>query len=259
MEKKKKAIRLFFIFLAVISFLLAAYLISFPKRIVLDLSKFPLKLISLSFSPIQGIINCHNSLREVSVLRKKNQELKILLAALQEEGRENKRLKELLSFKKSSHLDLVAAKVISFDASNFRRSIVIEKGESSGIRRGNPVITSDGITGMVVEVGNLSSRIILLNDPDFSMAAKIKRTNAMGVISGSLDGLCRLRYLDLDEDIQIGDEIISSEENSRFPGGLDIGKVVNIAKEHSGLVLFAVVKPKVKLSSLEEVFVVVNR
>ena len=136
--EKNKAIRLFFIFLAIVSFLLASYLISFPKKITLDLSRFPLKLVSLSFSPIEGIINCHKSLREVSILKKKNQELRILLMKLQEEERENKRLKELLAFKKSSNLNLVAAKVISFDASNFRKSVTIDKGKISGIRVGNP-------------------------------------------------------------------------------------------------------------------------
>ena len=259
MEKKKKTILLFFIFLVVISFLITSSpLVNLPKKIALSLLKLPLKLVSLSFLPAEAMVNCNRSLREISALRQENQQLKIRLMQLEDAALENDRLSELLSFKKKSNFSLVSARVISSDASNLRRSLVIDKGKNHKIRIGNPVITSEGIVGMVVVVGSWASRIILINDPDFSMAAKVRRSSAIGVISGSLEGTCKLKYLDLDEDIQIGDYVVSSGKNSRFPAGISIGEVTEISKEHSGLTIFAVVKPKVKLSSLEEVSVIIN-
>ena len=164
----------------------------------------------------------------------------------------------LLSFKEKSEFSLVASRVISFDASNLRRSLVIDKGKSSGVRAGNPVIVSEGVVGMVVEVSQSTSRIMLINDLDFSMAAKVKRSDAIGIISGSLEGTCRLKYLDLDEDIKVGDEVVSPGKNSRFPAGIPVGAITDISREQSGLTLFAIVKPKVNLSSLEEVLVIIN-
>jgi rod shape-determining protein MreC len=258
-EKKKKIILLFFVFLIAVSFLVKLLpSTSFPQVAVLNLSKLPLKLINLSFIPIESVISCHNSLRDATLFKKENQELKVRLMQLEEMESENKGLRESLSFKQRSGFSLVAARVIYSDASNLRRSLVIDKGKNQGIRLGNPVIVPEGMVGMVVEVGNSASRIMLINDPDFSMAAKVRRSNAIGVVTGSLEGSCRLKYLEIDEDIQIDDEVVSAGTNSRFPGGISVGRVVQISREQSGLTFFAVVKPKVKLSSLEEVLVIVN-
>jgi rod shape-determining protein MreC len=177
---------------------------------------------------------------------------------LKEAEFENNRYSKLLEFSDRSEFSLVTSRVIAFDASNLRRSLVIDKGKKHGIKIGNPVITTDGVIGKVVGIGNSASRVLLINDLDFSMAAKVVRSNAIGVISGSLGGTCRLKYLDLDEDVVIGDEVVSSGEGSYFPPGIPIGKVKAVSKEQSGLTLFAIVKPHVKLSSLEEVLVIIN-
>ena len=259
MEKKKKTILLFFIF-SVGAFLLikSGPASNISKNISATLSKYPLKLVDLSFLPARIFISSVTSLREVSFLRQENRNLKIRLMQLEEADRENKRFKDLLSFKANSNFNIVAARVISFDASNLRKSVVVDKGKKQGIRVGNPVITQDGIVGMVMRVNDFASQIILVNDPEFSMAAKIKRSDAIGVLSGSLGGGCRLRYLDLDEDIHVGDEVISIGQNSRFPSGIAVGKVTEISRENSGLTLFAIIKPKVRLSSLQEVLVIIN-
>lgn len=259
MEKKKKTILLCFILLIGTSLLIKSVPVSnISKNITSGLSKLPLRLVGLSFLPVEGLVSCSRSLKEVSVLKKENQQLKINLMRLEEAEQENKRLKELLSFKNSPNLNIVAAKVIYFDSSNFRKSIMIDKGKKHGIKLGNPVITKDGVVGMVVRLDNFTSQIILASDLEFSMGAKIKRSNAIGVLSGSLGGGCRLRYLDLDEDVRIGDEVVSLEQNSRFPAGIVVGQVTEISREHSGLTIFAIVKPKVKISSLQEVLVVTN-
>jgi len=258
-EKKKKTILLFFIFLISISLLIKSVsATNISKNISIALSRFPSKLVGLSFLPAEALFSCGNSLKEVASLRKENQQLKIRLMQLEEAEKENKRLKDILSFKDKANLNIAAARVISFDSSNLRKSVVIDKGKKQGIRAGNPVITKDGIVGMVLRVADSVSQVVLVNDPEFSMGAKIKRSNAIGVISGSLGGGCRLRYLDLDEDVNIGDEVVSLGQNSRFPSGMVIGEVVDISKEQSGLSLFAIIKPRAKLSSLQEVLVIIN-
>lgn len=259
MEKKNRTIILFFVFLIIISFLLTfSFATSLPKKIALSLSEIPLRLVSLTFVPFRSIINFNKSLTQNQLLKTENQQLKIRLLQLEGLEDENKRLHKLLSFKEETKFSLAVSRVIAIDSSNLRRSIIIDKGKNDGIEIGNPVMASEGVVGMVVEIGRSVSRIILLNDIDFSMAAKNKRSDAIGILSGSLEGTCRLKYLDLDEDIEVGDEIVSAGKNSRFPSGIPVGVVVQISKEQSGLTLFAVIKPRVKLSSLEEVLVIKN-
>ncbi|MFH1622018.1 MAG: rod shape-determining protein MreC [Candidatus Omnitrophota bacterium] len=259
MEKKNKTTLVFIAFLIITSFLIKFSPLANPlKKITLGLFKIPLEIVDLSFVPAESIIACYRSLKENKLLKKENQQLKVKLMQLQEAEAENKRLQKLLNFKSQSDFSLVTSEIISFDASNLRKSLVIDRGSKHGINQGNPVIASEGVVGMVVETNQSTSRIILINDLDFSMAAKVKRSNAIGIISGSLEGLCRLKYLELDEDIKIGDEIVSTKKNSRYPDGIPIGVVTQISKDQSGLSLFAVVKPSVSLSSLEEVLVIIN-
>jgi rod shape-determining protein MreC len=257
--KNYKTTLLVFIVAAIISYLISiSASFRFPKKITLDFSNLPLRLISLSFVPVESVINCNRSLREAARLKQENQILKISLMELKDAKEENERLKKILSFKDDAEFSLVAAKVIASDVSNFRKTVVIDKGGRHGIKLGNPAITVEGIVGVIVEVGNFASRVILINDPDFSMAAKVRRPNTSGVVSGSLEGVCKLKYLDLEDDIKIGDEIVSLGMNSRFPAGLYIGKVIRLSKDSSGLSLVAIVKPKVRLSSIQEVLVIIN-
>lgn len=259
MEKKNKTILLFFVFLIIISFLLTfSFATNLTKKIALSLSEVPLRLVSLTFVPFRNFINFNKSLTQNQLLRAENQSLKIRLMQLEGLEEENERLHKLLSFKEETKFSLVVSRVIAIDSSILRRSIIIDKGKRHGVEIGNPVISSEGVVGMVVEIGRSVSRVILLNDIDFSMAAKNKRSDAIGILSGSLEGTCRLKYLDLDEDIKLGDEIVSAGKNSRFPSGVPVGVVVQISKEQSGMTLFAVIKPKVKLSSLEEVLIIKN-
>jgi len=258
-ERKYKIIAIVVSLLLVVSFLVKSLVIkNLTKNLALSISNIPSSVINLSFLPVGALVSCNKSLDDNIKLRQENQELRVRLMKLEEAARENKRLDELLGFKQKAEYSLVVARVIAFDASNLRRSLTVNKGRSSGIKIGNPVITIDGAVGKVIEVGKFASRIILINDPDFSMAAKVKRSDVMGVLSGSLSNICMLKYLDLDDDIKPGDEIISTGKNSRFPAGIPIGQVVSIAKEYSGLTLFALVKPKAKLLSTEEVLIITN-
>jgi rod shape-determining protein MreC len=67
-----------------------------------------------------------------------------------------------------------------------------------------------------------------------------------------------MRYLPEEPDIKIGDVIITSGLNYTHPKGLLIGTVIEIGKEFSGLSRYAIIKPAVELSSIEEVLVIIQ-
>jgi len=258
-KKKKSTTLLFFIFVILAIFLSNVLLISPSfKSLFLDISKFPLKIISLSFVPFRAIMNCHNCLKENRRLKKENEEIKVSIALLGDADDENKRLRKLLSFREKSEFSLVASKIIAGDGSNFKKSIVLDKGKNHGIKLADIVITADGLVGRVVELGGQTSRVMLINDSDFALAAKVKRSGIIGLLSGSLEGNCILKYLELDDDIKEKDEIVTSSRDSNYPSGITIGEVVSVLKEHSGLTLFAVIKPKIEINTIEEVLVITN-
>jgi len=208
--------------------------------------------------PLDSFLRSKNQRRKYVHVERDNKRLKARILELEEAGRENSRLRSLLAFQKRTTFESVAAKVIAFDASNFSRSFVINKGQQQGIKIGNPVITPDGVVGIIQEVSKTNSRVLLINNPEFAMAAEVPRSHAAGVVSGMLDGQSKLKYLELDADVRIGDDVISIGRNSRFPGGIPIGIVSKILKDPTGLMLSAILTLEVQLSSLQEVLVIVN-
>ena len=258
MGKKRKLLLLICVALFISFLVNISYPFVFLKNVSLDLSKVPLQIIGLTFLPYKSLRAVHVSLKTVARLEKENQSLMLRLMQLQDAAAQNKRLRELLSFKQQSHFTVVAGGVIGVDASNFRRTILVDVGKKSGVVVGDPVLGGAGMIGMVIEAGEVSSRVILITDPDFSIAAKDQRSRVTGIVSGSLDGSCVFKYLDLDDDVRVGDELISKGEYSHFPFDIAIGEIMSLVKDNSGLNIFAVVKPFVRPSSLEEVLVIID-
>lgn len=258
MGKKNKILLRVLAVLLIVSFVRTSFSFALLKEIALNVSKLPLQIISLTFLPYKSLVSAHHSLRDVADLKKENQSLKLRLMQLKDAVSENKRLQQLLSLKQQSQFSVCAARVIGSDASNFKRTLLIDRGKHNGIRKGDSVIGAEGMIGMVMDTGVSLSRIILISDPDFSMAAKDRRSRAIGIIAGSLEGGCVFKYLTPDDDILLGDEIVSRGGNSRFPSDIPIGTVIFLSKDTTGLNMVAAVKPKVRLRALEEVLVIVN-
>jgi rod shape-determining protein MreC len=66
-----------------------------------------------------------------------------------------------------------------------------------------------------------------------------------------------MKYLPKDADIQVSDVIITSGLTETYPKGLLIGSVLNIGEEFSGLSRYAIIKPVVNLSNIEEVLIII--
>jgi len=66
-----------------------------------------------------------------------------------------------------------------------------------------------------------------------------------------------MKYLPKDSDIKASDIIITSGLTDNYPKGLLIGRVISIGEEFSGLSRYAIVKPAVDLSNIEEVLIII--
>ena len=95
----------------------------------------------------------------------------------------------------------------------------------------------------------------MLTDPQFSVAAMVQRTRESGVISGTLQGMCRLKFVNEDADIRVGDQVITSKLSTTFPESLIIGEVVEIREGRSNVPKECIVKPAVSFSQLEEILI----
>lgn len=138
-------------------------------------------------------------------------------------------------------------------------SFTIDKGYSSGIKPGDPVVTSEGIVGVCYDVAENTSGVRTLFSPKTAIGVYSLRTRTTGIIEGgyelAADGHCRMSYIDKTADIAEGDIIITSGSAS-YPAGQLVGVVESTAMEDSGLSMYAVIKPAVDPEAVSNVFVI---
>lgn len=196
-------------------------------------------------------------------IRKENQRLKKEIQILKEDNNKineavlaNKRLRELLAFKESVQTSMIPAQVISKDATNWFKMVMIDKGRDNGIVKNMPVVTHGGIVGRVIEVFANSSKVQLIIDYNSAVDVLVQRSRDGGVVGGIFKNRCEMRFLDRRAKIEVGDIIVSSGLDGVFPKGLVVGKVVEIRKKNYGLFQEVEIMPSVDFSRLEEVLII---
>ena len=216
----------------------------------------PLYLCDLIGREVKGMVFYHRNYVEAGRLSRKVDFLNSKLSAMQDLSLENSRLTGLVSLKQQLPYKVIAARVIGRDPSNWSSTVIINKGSSSNIKKGAASLSFLGLVGRVTDVRSNTSTVTLINDPNVSVSARVQRSRQEGLVSGSLGGTLTLKLLPKDCDITAGDSVVTSGLTSVYPKGLLIGTVSAIANDFSGLSMYAILKPAVDLSSLEEVLIV---
>ncbi len=173
--------------------------------------------------------------------------------------KENVRLKKLLNLRAANEFPSLVAQVIGEDSAGWYRSLFINRGSEDGVTTDMAVAVAEGIVGRVTRCSSGMAQIVLITDPGLSVDCRLIRTRDRGVLTGSLDGGCVLRYLDLKSDVKTGDEVITSGLDRVFPKGLPVGRIESVRKGSQGLFLEAQVRPAADFSGVEEVIVVLGR
>lgn len=234
------------------------FLISYQSKGLITFGKIDfLPLIS----PLQYLKNFFS---EVFYFKEENRKLKEQLYQMVLQQRsvyelveENKRLKGLLNLKESRKEVVTIAKVIRTGSNKFLKTLWIDKGENHGIKIGMPAITLNGLVGKVIFTSSNFSEILLLTDPNFSVAVRVERTRTEGIISGTGTNLCVLKYIPLEEDIMVGDRLITSGTDGIFPEGIKVGVVRKIDRK-KGFFQHIEVIPYQSDSRIEEVAIIRN-
>jgi rod shape-determining protein MreC len=185
-------------------------------------------------------------------------ELENELRRLNETLKENERLKKLLQFRQTFAAKTVAARVIGWDPSPWRRTVILDKGKKQGIKKDMPVVVAEGLVGRILEVGPSVSRVILITDPNSRVTALADQSRAQGVIEGDGSSNLTMTYLELDSNVAVEEMVMTSGTSDIFPKGFRIGKIKSISKDSNGLHLEAQVESYVKFSKLEEVLCLVS-
>jgi rod shape-determining protein MreC len=205
---------------------------------------------------------------EAEELRAEVQELR--QRAIQSEFalQENVYLRELLDYidgpRFPADFDPVPAEVTGRPNGAFTQAIVIAAGSKNGIRVNDPVVSADGLVGVVIRVAPRSARVQLLTDEEAAASAIDLRTGATGIVRharGTRETLVldRVRKQDV---VRRGNEIVTAgwragSLSSLYPKGIPIGKVTSVGQTDTDLYQQVQVDPYVDFGSLDAVLVLV--
>ena len=187
--------------------------------------------------------------RQVSELQDENHRMKEMALA-------NVRLRSLLEFRQQRVISTMGAEVIGQDPSSWFKSVTIDKGEKEGLRKGMAVISPEGVVGQILKTSPYYATVLLITDYNSAIDAIIERTRAKGIVEGKEGDRCQLKYLLRAEDVELGDVVMTSGLDGKFPKGLMIGEIQKIDKRRFGVFQYAELVPKVDLDKLEEVLVI---
>jgi rod shape-determining protein MreC len=160
----------------------------------------------------------------------------------------------------------VVAEVIGRPGTAFTQAITIAVGTKNGVRASDPVVTADGLVGVVTRVTSGTARVQLLTDEEAAASAIDLRTSATGIVRharGTRETLVmdRVRKQDV---VRPGNEIVtagwrSGALSSRFPKGIPIGRVTSVGQTDTDLYQQIQVDPYVDFGALDAVVVLVPK
>jgi rod shape-determining protein MreC len=182
-------------------------------------------------------------------LKDQIEQMRIEQVRLSEDAAQARRLQTLLAFKEQFISRTVAAQVIGSSGSDLSRTVYIDKGENAGIKRDMAVMTSDGIIGKVLIVYPSVSQVLLISDQSSGVGAILEKTRLQGVLRGTANGEVVLERVMSDEQVPVGETVLTSGGDQIFPKGLPIGTVMKVGNGKD-LFLNIRIKPAANLSKL---------
>ncbi len=159
-------------------------------------------------------------------------------------------------------VDVEVGLVIGKDPLDVFHGFTVNKGYVDGIENGDPVVTDQGIVGVITETYATSAYVTTIFSEEISMGAIAKEFSEIGVVEGDMelmeDGMVRLSYLTKDTEIKAGTIITTSGTTGLFPAEFIIGRVAYLENSAEDASVYAAVEPYEDIKNLSSVCIVTD-
>lgn len=170
---------------------------------------------------------------------------------------ENNYLKALLQSSHQVKGKTLIAELLAVDTEPFVKKVLLDKGTRDNVYNGQPVLDANGVMGQVIEVGPITSRVLLINDPHSGVSVQNARNGARAIAVGdSYSGKMHLMYVAKTADIRTGDIFITSGLGDHYPEGYPVGKVLSVSKDPAHQFATVLLQPSAHLDSSRQVLLV---
>ncbi len=217
-------------------------------------------------APFSGVKRFYENYVDLIGVRAENRRI---LRRIAEVESENLQFREALvasgylgrvaSMRDEVEIPMLPAEVVGLDVAPWFRSVLVDRGAKHGIEPGHPVITHEGVVGVVTATSGHAAKTMLLLDRQSAVDALVQRSRARGVLRGSGRERLEFEFVVRGADVVAGDEVVTSGLGGIYPKGLRLGRVSELRESEGRLTRIAVVEPAVDLGQLEQVFVMLRR
>jgi rod shape-determining protein MreC len=225
----------------------------------MSMNDFTAPFVDLVSAPVRGVETMVQGIRTVASLRAENVRLQAENALLKRWRRraeilesENRQLRSVAGAVTPDRRQPVTARAVTAPGGAFAHTVLVANGREQGIERGNPVVTADGLVGLVVDVGATYARVLMISDINAQIPVILSSSSWPGVTVGNNGTFLSLRFLPEEAAPKVGELVLTSGHGGVLPAGVPVGRVDLVRDD------FVRVRPAVDLRHLSYVSILVG-
>ena len=205
------------------------------RTAAMDMAAPVLTAVSAPFTALVDNMDSVTSLRDLKAqnirLEAENAKLQTWYESALKMQAENQSLRELLNVKADPALVFVTARVISDAGGAFVKSVLLPVGAHDKVQKGNAVMSGHGLVGRVMEVGQSSSRVLLVTDLNSHIPVVLQGTRTKAILAGKNQDLMKLERLPPDSGMTVGTRVVTSGDGGQLPADLPVGTIVSVGAD----------------------------
>ena len=186
------------------------------------IASIPGNTISPMFTTIQSHFKIYEQyeLIKLELQQLKNQQNQIAYLKT-----ENDKLRKAIDDTDIYNYESITSKVLVDKESPFLKSVILNKGFNSGLKKGMPVLKGPYFVGRITEVNYLSSRVLLISDLNSKIPVLIEPMGYQAIMSGTGDDLALLDFLPKNHQLEVGNLVYTSGTGGIFFPGIPLGRI----------------------------------
>ena len=193
---------------------------------------FVAPIVDLVSVPARAISTMVTGIRTVASLRAENVRLQAENDLLKRWRRraeilesENRQLRSVTGAVTPERRVPLTARAVTAPGGSFAHTVLIANGTDSGVQSGNPVVTADGLVGLIVDAGRSYSRTLMISDINARIPVILASSSWPGVTIGQNGLFLELAFLPEEADPQVGELVLTSGHGGVLPAGVPVGRV----------------------------------
>ena len=161
---------------------------------------------------------------------------------------ELKRLSRALDYSPPVPVDFLVADIVFIDHVSWLQTLFVHVGDVA-VEANQAVVSSDGLVGRLVVVAAPYAKVQLVTDRAASVGSMIERTRRQGVVRGGEAGMLEMHFVPLQEEVAVGDRVLSAGIDGVFPRGVPVG-TVTLVEPGNELFHRIVLRPEYEIEGL---------